>query len=196
MGSGYSSNAPPSVTVSEGEASLQSVVMNGMVVGIEIIDGGVGFDVSEAPEISIAPPVSGTGATAYAAVVEKGIRRIEIVDGGSGYDKAPTVSIAGGSAKTGLSPGDIDPLYYIIGILGMALITGTYTVIGGLRAVIVTDVIQSVLMLIGGLLLAYSCSTKSAAGAQWWRLIQRKTGAWNGFISITLRIIQPSRGAA
>ena len=155
MGSGYSSNAPPSVTVSEGEASLQSVVMNGMVVGIEIIDGGVGFDVSEAPEISIAPPVSGTGATAYAAVVENGIRRIEIVDGGSGYDKAPTVSIAGGSAKTGLSPGDIDPLYYIIGILGMALITGTYTVIGGLRAVIVTDVIQSVLMLIGGLLLAY-----------------------------------------
>ncbi len=155
MGSGYSSNAPPSVTVSEGEASLQSVVMNGMVVGIEIIDGGVGFDVSEAPEISIAPPVSGTGATAYAAVVEKGIRRIEIVDGGSGYDKAPTISIAGGSAKTGLSPGDIDPLYYIIGILGMALITGTYTVIGGLRAVIVTDVIQSVLMLIGGLLLAY-----------------------------------------
>ncbi|MED5382045.1 MAG: sodium/solute symporter [Verrucomicrobiota bacterium] len=160
MGSGYGTNAPPAVTLTKGEAALQAVVKEGKVVGIEIVDGGSGFEVAQAPEIVIAPPASGTAATAYAAVVQKGIRRIELVNGGSGYETPPMVAITGGSAKAGLSPGDIDPLYYILGILGMALITGTYTVIGGLRAVIVTDVIQSILMLIGGLLLAYFMFTE------------------------------------
>ena len=44
--------------------------------------------------------------------------------------------------------------HYVIGILIMMLVTGTYTILGGLKAVIVTDVIQSVLMLAGGLIVA------------------------------------------
>jgi SSS family solute:Na+ symporter len=54
-----------------------------------------------------------------------------------------------------LKPGDVNPKYYIIGIILMALVTGSYTIFGGLKAVIFTDVIQSVLMLVGGLIVAY-----------------------------------------
>ena len=52
------------------------------------------------------------------------------------------------------STGDINQTHYIIGIIAMAVITGTYTVIGGLKAVIITDVIQSVLVLVGGIAVA------------------------------------------
>ena len=44
---------------------------------------------------------------------------------------------------------------YIVGILIMALVAGSYTIIGGLKAVIVTDVIQSVFMLVGAATVAY-----------------------------------------
>ncbi len=63
--------------------------------------------------------------------------------------------ISGGGKEAKLSPGDIDKNKYILGILVMALVTGAYTVIGGLKAVIITDVIQSVLMLIAGIILAF-----------------------------------------
>ncbi len=75
-----------------------------------------------------------------------------------GYDKEnpPKVILKGGNAKNAeISPGDVDPTHYQIGILIMALVTGAYVILGGLRAVIVTDVIQSVLMLIGGLTVAF-----------------------------------------
>ena len=186
-GSGYDTKAPPAVTLVKGTAVLRAVIKEGKVVGIEILDGGSGFDVGQAPEIAITPPESGTPALAYAAVVQKGIRRIELVDGGSGYEATPTVAITGGSAKAGLSPGDIDPLYYILGILGMALITGTYTVIGGLRAVIVTDVIQSVLMLIGGLLLAYFMFTEIGG----WSAMITADAAQNGGLE-RLHLYNPS----
>ena len=45
--------------------------------------------------------------------------------------------------------------YYSIGILVMALVTGSYVILGGLKAVIITDVIQSLLMLIGASIVAY-----------------------------------------
>ncbi len=48
----------------------------------------------------------------------------------------------------------IDQTYYTLGIVLMAVVTGTYTIVGGLKAVIVTDVIQSVLMLIAGIVVA------------------------------------------
>ena len=47
---------------------------------------------------------------------------------------------------------DIDGTSYIVGIVLMAVVAGTYTIVGGLRAVIVTDVIQSILVLIAGIL--------------------------------------------
>ena len=190
-GSGYGTNTPPVVTLAKGEALLQAVVKEGMVVGIEILDGGNGFEVGQAPEITITPPDSGIPAKAYAAVVHKGIRRIELVNGGSGYENTPFVAITGGSAKAELSPGDIDPLYYILGILGMALITGTYTVIGGLRAVIVTDVIQSVLMLIGGLLLAYFMFTEIGG----WSEMVAADAAQNGGLE-RLHLYNPSNHPA
>ena len=60
-------------------------------------------------------------------------------------------SAGGDSAKTI----QINKTYYIIGVLIMALVTGVYTIVGGLKAVIVTDVLQSVLMLLGALIVAW-----------------------------------------
>ena len=48
----------------------------------------------------------------------------------------------------------IDKRSYVIGILAMALIAGTYTIVGGLKAVIVTDVIQSVMMILAAAIVA------------------------------------------
>ena len=58
---------------------------------------------------------------------------------------------AGGEAQTI----QIDKTYYILGVLIMALVTGVYTIVGGLKAVIVTDVLQSILMLAGALIVAW-----------------------------------------
>ena len=58
---------------------------------------------------------------------------------------------AGGEAQTI----EIDKAYYILGVLIMALVTGVYTIVGGLKAVIVTDVLQSTLMLAGALIVAW-----------------------------------------
>lgn len=49
----------------------------------------------------------------------------------------------------------IDHSTYILGILIMAVVAGSYTIFGGLKAVIVTDVIQSVFMLVGAGIVAY-----------------------------------------
>jgi len=54
--------------------------------------------------------------------------------------------------------------HYVIGILVMMFVTGTYTILGGLKAVIVTDVIQSVLMLVGGLIVALLTFTQPEIG--------------------------------
>ena len=43
---------------------------------------------------------------------------------------------------------------YVIGILVMALVTGIYTIVGGLKAVIVTDVLQSIMMITAALIVA------------------------------------------
>jgi SSS family solute:Na+ symporter len=43
---------------------------------------------------------------------------------------------------------------YVIGILVMALVTGIYTIVGGLKAVIVTDVLQSIMMITAVLIVA------------------------------------------
>ena len=59
---------------------------------------------------------------------------------------------AGGGAAKAI---EINKNYYVIGVLIMALVTGVYTIVGGLKAVIVTDVLQSVLMLAGALIVAY-----------------------------------------
>jgi hypothetical protein len=55
-----------------------------------------------------------------------------------------SISFSGGNLENpAISPGDVDPLNYQLGILIMALITGAYVIIGGLKAVIITDVIRT-----------------------------------------------------
>lgn len=44
---------------------------------------------------------------------------------------------------------------YEVAVLGLALFAGLYTIFGGLKAVVYTDVIQSVLLILGGGLVAY-----------------------------------------
>jgi len=54
--------------------------------------------------------------------------------------------------------------HFVLGILVMMFVTGTYTILGGLKAVIVTDVIQSVMMLAGGLIVAVLTFTQPEIG--------------------------------
>jgi SSS family solute:Na+ symporter len=73
-------------------------------------------------------------------------------------------------------PGEISQSYYTIGILVMALVTGTYTIVGGLKAVIVTDVIQSVLMLLAGLLVAFIMFSQPEIGG-WGSMVAMDSAA-------------------
>jgi SSS family solute:Na+ symporter len=54
--------------------------------------------------------------------------------------------------------------HYVLGILVMMFVAGTYTILGGLKAVIVTDVIQSVMMLVGGVVVAVLTFTRPEIG--------------------------------
>lgn len=69
-------------------------------------------------------------------------------------------------------PGEIDQTYYVVGIIVMAAVTGIYTIIGGLRAVIFTDVIQSVLLLAAGLVVAFIT------------FAQPEVGGWSGMVAM------------
>lgn len=53
---------------------------------------------------------------------------------------------------------------YRLGIVIVAVVTGTYTILGGLKAVIWTDVIQSVLLLIGGIAVAWMALSHPVVG--------------------------------
>ncbi|MCH2129907.1 MAG: sodium/solute symporter [Pirellulaceae bacterium] len=66
----------------------------------------------------------------------------------------------------------IEKKYYVIGILIMAIVTGTYTIAGGLKAVIVTDVIQSVMMLVAAAIVAILT------------LSTQEIGGWSGMMAL------------
>lgn len=66
----------------------------------------------------------------------------------------------------------VDKWHYIQGIWMMALITGSYTIFGGLRAVIYTDVFQSILLLVGTLIVA------------WITFSQPEIGSWSNLMEI------------
>lgn len=158
-GSGYDAKKPPKITLSADKGvKLKAVVKEGKLAAVQILDGGAGYDKQAPPVLSIEGPPAEDGkpASVFVAVVDSGVRRIDVTDGGSGYGRDSVgITIKGGGKTADLNPGDINRKHYILGILAMALITGTYTIIGGLRAVIITDVIQSILMLLAGLLLAF-----------------------------------------
>ena len=69
-------------------------------------------------------------------------------------------------------PGEINQTHYVIGIVVMAIISGSYTILGGLKAVILTDTLQSILMLIAGLVVAYLTFS------------QPEIGGWNGMAEL------------
>lgn len=143
-------------------ASAKAVVnSSGEVTEIKISNGGVEY--ASAPEIEIdAPPGSKAKdetnqAVAVAQVSDHKVSTIEVSSGGSGYnpEAPPQVVIKGGASfDAKLSPGDTDPFWYKVGILIMAVVTGSYVIFGGLKAVIITDVIQSVLMLVAAMIVA------------------------------------------
>ena len=104
-----------------------------------------------------------------------GVSAINVDDAGGGYDPEypPKVTIKGGAEfDQNLSPGDINPMWYKAGILLMALVTGTYVIVGGLKAVIVTDVLQSILMLAAALFVGVLIFS------------QPEVGGWNGMLSL------------
>lgn len=163
----------------------------GKIVAVEIKDAGRGY--AEDPLVEIAPPpgnsVNGRAkAKATFTIVEDddpnsgergekygALTKIEVTDSGSGYDPdfPPEVEILGGADfDSKLNPGDVDPRWYLYGILLMAVVTGTYTVIGGLKAVIITDVLQSILMLGAALLV----------GILIFR--QPEIGGWTGMLAL------------
>ena len=102
-----------------------------------------------------------------------GIDAIQIDDSGDGYDSEypPNVTLKGGASfDPTLEPGDIDPRWYKAGILLMALVTGTYVIFGGLKAVIVTDVLQSILMLCAALFVGIVIFSQPEIGG-WWGML-------------------------
>ena len=136
-------------------AVVASVNDAGEVTAVEINQSGGGY-VNPASVVFEAD--QGEGAVAELVVTDGAITAVNVTAAGSGYDPTlpPKVSVVGGASfDAQLKPGDVNPKYYIIGIILMALVTGSYTIFGGLKAVIFTDVIQSVLMLVGGLIVAY-----------------------------------------
>lgn len=134
------------------EAVVDANGTTGSILEIKVKNGGRKY--------ASAPVVMIEGAAEANATIDANgtVTAVTLVSPGSDYNASapPAVTFSGGNANNpNLSPGDIDPKYYQLGILIMALVTGAYVIVGGLRAVIVTDVIQSVLMLVGGLTVAF-----------------------------------------
>ncbi len=77
---------------------------------------------------------------------------------------------SGGAQKV-----EVDQGYYNLGILIMALVTGTYTIVGGLKAVIVTDVIQSLLMLLAAIIVCIFTFSQPEIGG-WANLREMDSG--------------------
>lgn len=152
---------------------------DGVVQRVEISGGGFGYDTDPTVVIGLPPGVrdkdSDRCARAVAQIADGKVVSIELLDGGRGYrsDKPPSVGFRGGSSENAkISPGDdVDPTYYTIGIIIMAIVTGTYTIVGGLRAVIITDVVQSILLLGAGLLVAFITFSQPEVGG-WLGMVQ------------------------
>ena len=113
-----------------------------------------------------------------ATVVNGKVESVDVIYSPPDSLSAPlNISFGGGNLENSeISPGDVDPFNYKLGILIMALVTGTYVILGGLKAVIITDVIQSVLLLLAGLLVAFITFSQPEIGG-WANLMARDLGA-------------------
>jgi SSS family solute:Na+ symporter len=77
--------------------------------------------------------------------------------------------------------GEIAMTPYVIGVVGLAVLAAVYTIVGGLKAVIWTDVVQSVLLLAAGLTVS------------WLVFTHPDVGGWSGMIALdnTLALENP-----
>ena len=156
------------------KAVAEAVVSDdGKLTEINILHGGESY--GSAPKVLINNKETDfLDATLAAGKVDKIIINPTAQD--STFDSPVSISFAGGNIENPeISPGDVDPFKYKLGILIMALVTGTYVILGGLKAVIITDVIQSVLLLLAGLLVAFITFSQPEIGG-WANLMARDLG--------------------
>ncbi|MFT5496354.1 MAG: SSS family solute:Na+ symporter [Kiritimatiellia bacterium] len=161
------------------KAAVEAVVdAQGEVSSFNIIGAGRGYH--EAPRIVLAEKGGEQAVDAEVVLTDGKISAITVGKALTGFNPesaAPKAILRGGSRLgQGLNPGDVQPRWYVIGILIMALVTGTYTIFGGLRAVIFTDVIQSVLLLIAGLVVAFVTFSQPEIGS-WAKMVAMDKGA-------------------
>jgi len=169
------------VLIREGEnATVKPIVgPDGSIEKLEILEHGKGY--VSVPDVVIAEPKEGGQAAKAEAEIDREagtVSAIRLVDAGTGYDpdRVPAVKLNGGAKfDPALDPSDVDPRWYIFGILLMAAVTGTYTIIGGLKAVITTDVIQSILMLIAAVIVALLTFGQSEIGG-WTNMLAMDSG--------------------
>jgi solute:Na+ symporter, SSS family len=163
------------------QARAEAVVdESGSLSSIKVTNPGSGY--ASAPRVEIAPPPDKNASNVASASTvlnsKDGLDQITVSKGGLGYDPKhpPKVTLKGGASfNSELNPTDVDPKWYVIGILVMAFVTGAYVILGGLKAVIVTDVIQSVLLLLAGLLVAFITFSQPEIGG-WAGMAARDLG--------------------
>ncbi|MEK6236715.1 MAG: hypothetical protein N2C14_18560, partial [Planctomycetales bacterium] len=133
----------------------------GSMANLELHNPGEGYD--SVPKVSFTQPglkkdqQPTQAAQATVEIKDGKIANLRLTSGGAEYQVGSPVRVViqgGASFDSKLNPGDVDPKWYLVGILMMAVVTGTYTIVGGLKAVITTDVIQSVMMLAAGVIVA------------------------------------------
>jgi SSS family solute:Na+ symporter len=92
---------------------------------------------------------------------------------------------------------EISTSYYVWGIVIMALVTGVYTIVGGLRAVIITDVIQSVFILLGMLIVAW-CTFNHELIGSWATMVEFDQNKMENLVKgkELLHLYKPSSDAA
>lgn len=104
-GSGYTLGSAPAVTVADGGLASNGRAMKAkanvetVVQGFTLSSGGSGY--VKAPTVTIAPPASGSAATAYAVISDGVVTGLVLTSGGSGYTTAPTVTFGTDAGGTG-----------------------------------------------------------------------------------------------
>ncbi len=157
------------------KAVAESVVdRNGKLTDIKINFGGEKY--GSAPKVKIGGKIKESLSSKLENGKITGVSFNGEINGLNPDMPLPVSFIGGNMNNPELSPGDVEPIYYKLGILIMALVTGAYVILGGLKAVIITDVIQSVLLLLAGLLVAYVTFSQPEIGG-WANLVARDLGS-------------------
>ena len=157
------------------KAVAETVVdKNGILTEIKINFGGEKY--GSAPRVKIGGEIKDNITSLFENGKIIGVNLNEEINGLNPTAPVPVSFVGGNMNDPELSPGDVEPIYYKLGILIMALVTGAYVIFGGLKAVIITDVIQSVLLLLAGLLVAYVTFSQPEIGG-WANLVARDLGS-------------------